>query len=181
MILTLLTLNHGNQPPNKFLIALPFPCILIIHSLPCICSWLWIFLFQQHLVLFQEAHLNDCIFNFFFPAVVCYTFTCWCFSVASPASSLLEHEVPRFTTHISSTFRALYIFLLSWAASCWSRGFQLVTMCTTSTFSKQFFKVVFWHFQMHACMLKKKKATQKGYLIVSTQFLTNQGCCLQHI
>lgn len=66
MILTLLTLNHGNQPPNKFLIALPFPCILIIHSLPCICSWLWIFLFQQHLVRFQEAHLNDCIF-FSFP------------------------------------------------------------------------------------------------------------------
>lgn len=86
--------------------------------------------------------------------------------------------------HISSTFRALYIFLLSWAASCWSWGFQLVTPRPRSPprhSVNNFFKVVCRHFQMHACMLKKKKLPKKGYLIVSTQFLTNQGCCLQHI
>lgn len=161
IILTLLTLNHGNQPPNKFLIALPFPCILIIHSLPCICSWLWIFLFQQHLVRFQEAHLNDCIF-FFFPLqwfvihlhvgvsqwpllpLLCWSFKCLV------------------SQHVSSTFRAIYIFLLSWAASCWSRGFQLVTPRPRSPPRPSVNNFLRSYFDIFKCKKKKKKnATQK--------------------
>lgn len=61
MIFTLLTLNHGNQPLNNFLIAPPFS-MNINYSQLSMHSWVWIVLFQQHLMCFQEAHLN----NFFF-------------------------------------------------------------------------------------------------------------------
>lgn len=96
-IFTLLTLNHGDPPRNEFLITSPFlQWILIIYS-SFMHSWVWIFLFRQHLMCFQGAHLNDSsFFKAFSPALVCSTFTFCCFSVKSlklapSASSLLDH------------------------------------------------------------------------------------------
>lgn len=96
-IFTLLTLNHGDPPRNEFLITSPFlQWIWIIYS-SFMHSWVWIFLFRQHLMCFQGAHLNDSsFFKAFSPALVCSTFTFCCFSVKSlklapSASSLLDH------------------------------------------------------------------------------------------
>lgn len=103
MIFTLLTLNHGTQPTDKFLIAAPFSmyCKLIIHSFHSCVN-----IFSSatsHAV--QGAHLNEYFF-FFSCSGLLYIHMLMSVSELSKtgpsclfSAGAFKHQVPHFTTH----------------------------------------------------------------------------------